>query len=94
MGGLWRAIVDMIDGQISVYPERFAMDLRGLIWVPAVPFLIAMAFTETPSTLGYIEGVAMLCAIVAWTIFLFRRRAIKKRTWVEPIRYSDDNNGY
>jgi hypothetical protein len=39
------------------------------------------------------DGRVVLVTI-AWTIFLFRRRAMKKRDWVEPDRWYDDTHGY
>ncbi|HVI97632.1 MAG TPA: hypothetical protein VM657_01045 [Sphingomonas sp.] len=93
-GGFLSEIVGAIDDQISVRDDLFLWDIRLLIWLPAVPFAIALCFVELPSTLGYVIGFLMFASTVPWTIFLFRRRAAKKREWVEPKRFSDENNGY
>jgi hypothetical protein len=94
MAGLWREIVDVIDSEISVRDDRFITDLRFLVWLPAIPFMIALCFVDLPSRLGYALVGLMFGFMVPWAIFLFRRRAAKKRTWTEPTRWSDENNGY
>jgi hypothetical protein len=94
MASLWREIVDTIDAQISVHDDMFLSNLQFSIWMPAIPFGFALGFMDLPSTAGYIVGGLMFAVTVPWTVFLFRRRAAKKRTWVEPTRWSDENNGY
>jgi hypothetical protein len=94
MARIWDVIVEIIDDQTSVRDTHFLWDLRFLVWVPAIPFAIALCFVEKPSALGYILGTLMFAAMIPWTVFLFRRRAAKKRRWVEPTRFSDENNGY
>ena len=95
MASLWQELVDTIDAQISVHDDRFwATDLRALMAWPLIPFFPVMLFVDPPSTTANVTLVAMLSFEVWWTIFLFRRRAAKKRNWVEPTRYSDENNGY
>jgi hypothetical protein len=94
MASLWREFVGVIDDQISVRDDRFWWDLRFLIWLPAFPFAISLCFIELPSTLGYIVGGLMFACLVPWVRFLLRRRAEKKRDWVEPTRFSNERNGY
>lgn len=94
MAGLWQEIVDTIDAQMSVKDGLFTTDLRALMMWPLVPFLVALCFVEMPSTAANVIAFAMLAIEVPWVIFLLRRRAKKKRAWVEPARFSDDTNGY
>jgi hypothetical protein len=86
----WQFFVDTIDAQISGDDQRFWRDLRGLIILPWIPFFVALCFVDTPSVLGDVLVGAMFGVTIPWTIFLLRRRAIKKRSWVEPTRFSDD----
>jgi hypothetical protein len=94
MSELWREFVDTVDTQISVKDDRFLSDLRGLIWWPVIPFLPAFIFVEPPSIGAFCLILVVVLTTMAWTWFLFHRRAVKKRSWVEPDRYADDNNGY
>lgn len=95
MASLWQEFVDTIDAQISVDDGLFwGTDLRALMALPLIPFLVVMFLAHPPSTAANVVGSAMLIFEVWWIIFLLRRRAAKKRNWVEPTRFSDENNGY
>ena len=95
MASLWREFVDTIDGKISVDDGLFwGTDLRALMAWPLIPFLVVMFIADPPSTAANVVASAMLIFEVWWTIFLVRRRAAKKRNWVEPTRFSEENNGY
>jgi len=94
MAGLWQEFVDVVDAQISVKDGLFLTGLRWLMTWPLIPFLIALCFVETPSALANGIAIAVLLIEVPWVIFVVRRRAAKKREWVEPTRFSDDTNGY
>jgi hypothetical protein len=64
------------------------------MWLPLWPFLGAALIwfeNEIVRQTSLVIGV-LLC--VPWTIFLFRRRRLKKKDWVEPTRFSDENGGY
>ena len=95
MASLWQEFVDTVDAQISVDDGHFwLIDVRALMAWPLMPFLIVMLFVDLHSTGGNIALGLMLIFEVWWTVFLFRLRAAKKRSWAEPTRFSDDNNGY
>lgn len=95
MASLWQAFVETVDAQISVDDRLFwATDLRALIAWPLIPFFVLIFLANPPSTSANVIAAAMLIFEVWWTIFLFRRRATKKRDWVDPSRFSDENNGY
>lgn len=95
MASLWQEFVDTVDGQISVDDGLFWMtDLRALMAWPLIPFLAVALFADPPPTVANIAMVAMLVFAIWWIVCLLRRRADKKRNWVEPTRFSDQNNGY
>jgi len=91
---VWLSFVEWVDRQISVRDGLFWMDLRWLIWLPAISFLVALFAVRKPSALAYTLGALAFISVVIWTVFLFRRRATKKRNWVEPDRWYDETNGY
>jgi hypothetical protein len=82
-----------VDDQISV-KSHFWGDLRWLMWLPLWPFFgIAAVWFENEPVRQVSLGLGLfLC--VPWTIFLLRRRRLKKQSWVEPTRFSDENGGY
>ncbi|OQW77102.1 MAG: hypothetical protein BVN32_08580 [Proteobacteria bacterium ST_bin14] len=95
MASLWQDFVDTVDAQISVNDRLFwAVDFGALIAWPFIPFFVLVFLADPPSTSANVIAAAMLIFEVWWTIFLFRRRATKKRKWVEPSRFSDENSGY
>lgn len=95
MASLWQDFVDAVDAQISVDDRLFwATDLRALIAWPLIPFLVLIFLAGPPSAIANVIAAAMLIFEIWWTIFLFRRRATKKRNWVEPSQFSDENKGY
>lgn len=95
MASLWQEFVDTIDSQISVDDGLFwATRSRALLAWPFIPFFGVVLFAETPSPVVDVAMVATLIFEVWWTVFLFRRRAAKKCQWVEPTRFSDQNDGY
>jgi hypothetical protein len=94
MASLWQEFVDTIDARISVKDGLFWTDLRALMAWPFLPFMLVVILTGPSSTSANVALVATLIFEVWWSVFLFRRRAIKKRDWVEPTRFSDENNGY
>jgi hypothetical protein len=95
MASLWQEFVDTIDARISVDDGLFWItDLRALMAWPLIPFFVVTLLADPPSTVANVAMVAMLVLEIWWTVFLFRRRAAKKREWVEPTRFSDQNNGY
>jgi hypothetical protein len=74
--------------------DRLWMDLRFLLWLPAMPFIVVLYFIQKPSVLAYVLGVGMLTVTIPWVLLLFRRRAVKKRSWQKATRFSDMNDGY
>jgi hypothetical protein len=87
--------VDWVDSQISVDDGLFWFtDLRAMMAWPAVPFIVLIVLADPPSTAANIAFAAMILCMAWWTAFLLRRRAAKKRSWIEPKRFSDDTNGY
>ncbi|WP_285712599.1 hypothetical protein [Erythrobacter oryzae] len=82
-----------LDSQISVGPLFWYSDLRWLLGIPAIPFLIVAVFWADSPAAEIITGVGLaLC--VPWGFLIFRRRRIKKESWIESDRFSDQNNGY
>lgn len=94
MASLWQEFVDTIDAQISVKDGLWISDSQALMAWPLVPFFVVMLLADLPSIVANVAMVAMLVFEIWWTVFLYRRRAVKKRDWVEPTRFSDENNGY
>ena len=94
MASLWQEFVDTVDAQISVDSGMFYNDLRGLMFWPLLPFFIAAPFVAGNELVGWLMVAGTVLIEVLWVIFLFRRRAAKKRNWIEPTRFSDENNGY
>jgi len=82
-----------LDSQISVGLPFWTSDLQWLLFIPAIPFLVvALVWTDSPAT-EILTGVGFaLC--VPWGFLIFRRRRIKKESWIESDRFSDKNNGY
>ena len=81
------------DEQISV-KTPFWSDIKWLAWLPMWPFLatVMIWFENEPLRQGAL--IIGFVLSVAWTAFLFRRRHLKKKTWIEPTRFSDENGGY
>lgn len=95
MASLWREFVDFVDSQISVEDHRFwSTDLRSLAAWALLPFVTLLFLVDRPSTLAELAGLAGFLLEAGWIWFVFKRRAIKKRHWTEPTRYSDQNEGY
>lgn len=90
----WRAhVLSWLDDQISV-KSSFWNDLKWLVWLPAWPFaLIAWIWFDTSIVRQVAIGTGFIFCL-AGTVLIFQRRRIKKRDWVEPSRYSDENGGY
>lgn len=82
-----------LDEQISVN-SNFWSDLRWLVWLPIWPFvIIAWVWLDTVVIRqGALVVGPFLC--IPWGGFIFHRRRIKKRDWVEPSRFTDENGGY
>ncbi len=82
-----------LDDQISV-KSHFWSDLKWLVWLPIWPFaVIAWVWFDTVFIRqGALVVGFLLC--IAWGAFIFHRRRIKKRDWVEPSRFTDENGGY
>ncbi|BCI70561.1 hypothetical protein SPKIRA_13910 [Sphingomonas paucimobilis] len=59
-----------------------------------LPFVTLLFLVDRPSTLADLAGLAGFLLEAGWIWFVFKRRAIKKRHWTEPTRYSDQNEGY
>lgn len=94
MASVWQEFVDTIDSWISVDDGLFWTDFRALMALPMMPFVAIAALADLASTAANVAILAMVLFEVWWAIFLFRRRAAKKRRWTEPQRFSDDTNGY
>jgi len=94
MASLWQDFLGTVDAQISVDNGMFYNDLRALMFWPLLPFIIATPFVAGNESVGWFMVGSMVLVEVPWFIFLFRRRAAKKRSWIEPTRFSDENNGY
>lgn len=94
MASLWQEFVDTIDSWISVDDNFWMTDLRTLLAWPLISFFMVIRLADPPSIVANVAMVAMLVFEIWWTVFLYRRRAAKKRDWVEPTRFSDENNGY
>ena len=91
---IWESIVNTLDSQINVKDGLFFSDLPFLASLPAIPFFLAAFLTGTPSTAATVLVALAFVAMVLWTIFIFKRRKIKKQNYAQPTRFSDDNNGY
>lgn len=83
-----------LDSQISV-ESLFWSDLKWLLWLPALPFMIAtMIWWDTDTSVrSFLVGTGLLLC-VPWGFLIFHRRRIKKEKWIEQTRFSDKTNGY
>ena len=86
-------ILFWLDDQISV-ESHFWSDLKWLVWLPIWPFAIIswVWFDTIVIRQGALIIGFLIC--VAWSALIFHRRRIKKRDWVEPSRFTDENGGY
>lgn len=94
MASLWKEFLSTVDAQISVKDGLFYNDFGTLMFWPLLPFFIATPFVAGNELVGWFMVAGMVLAEVPWVIFLFRRRAAKKHSWIEPTRFSDENKGY
>ena len=77
MASLWQEFVDTVDAQISVDNGMFYNDLRGLMFWPLLPFIIATPFVADNEPVGSVLVAGMVLIEIPWVIFLFKRRAVK-----------------
>ena len=92
MSSLRELLVGWVDDQISVVDSRFYWDVRWFVLVPFLPAFIALAVGQT--SIFDVLLVLGLVVVLPWMLLVSRRRALKKKSWVEPTRYSDMNGGY
>ena len=83
-----------IDSQISVKSGFFVNDLRWLMPLPLLPFLVVGLIWFENGMVRKSAIILGLALVIPWTVLLFKRRKFKMQTWQEPTRFADKNNGY
>jgi hypothetical protein len=83
-----------LDGQISVKDGLFLQGARSLLFLPFLPFFIVSFAFEAGSLPMRLIVLGGLLVCIPWGFLVFKVRRKKKDSWVEPTRWTDQNNGY